>query len=363
MSVKPNTSIEALENIRPFLSSHQLIISIVAGLSLERIQRTIVSKQSIIRAMPNTSVTIGLATTFISYPDNISDEHRIITETLFDAVGITTVVSEELQHAATGVFGSGPAYVYFLMEAMVTAATEQGFPSEITNKLVVETVYGAAKMARDALHSPKELRRKVTSPNGTTQAGIEYLEQFSVKKAIIGAITKSSERSLKDCTVYKDKDGTGYFIYDRVVDQDRCLHIVKLSEDYLSFTNVYRRLGVAYWREAAAILYHNRYYFMFTSGLTGWNPNPAKYFRAESLLGPWIDMGDPCENDITNTTFQSQSTYILPVEEKPGLFIFMAERHNTQNFEHCSYIWLPVEFPTQDTAKLTYRNSWRLEDF
>lgn len=169
--------------------------------------------------------------------------------------------------------------------------------------------------------------------------------------------------AVRDCTLYKDKDGAAYFIYDRVVNEDRCLHIVRLSEDYLSFTDVYRRIDVAYRREAPAILYHNGFYFMFTSGLTGWKTNPAKYFRAESLLGPWTDMGDPCEADTTGTTFESQSTYIFPVEGKPGLFIHMAERHNTQNFERCSYIWLPVEFPTTDTVQLKYRKSWRLDGY
>ncbi|THF72830.1 glycoside hydrolase family 43 protein [Cohnella fermenti] len=166
--------------------------------------------------------------------------------------------------------------------------------------------------------------------------------------------------AVKDCTLYKDKDNTGYFIYDRVTGEDRCLHIVRLSEDYLAFTDVYRRIDVACNREAASLFYHNGYYFMFTSGLTGWEANPAKYFRASSLLGPWSDMGDPCEQDTTGTTFQSQSTYVFPVEEHPGLFIHMAERHNTRNFERCSYVWLPVEFPTSDTLKLVYRKSWRL---
>lgn len=72
-------------------------------------------------------------------------------------------------------------------------------------------------------------------------------------------------------------------------------------------------------------------------------------------------MGDPCEEDTTGTTFQSQSTYVLPVEGSPDVFIHMAERHNTANFEACSYIWLPVEFPTEDTVKLAYRKSWRLD--
>lgn len=172
---------------------------------------------------------------------------------------------------------------------------------------------------------------------------------------------------VRDCTLYKDKDGSAYFVYDREVNPEhkwhsnsnRCLHVVKLSEDYLSLTDEYKRIDEAFWREAASILYHNGYYFMFTSGLTSWDPNPAKYYRAENIYGPWTDMGDPCVDDITETTFNSQSTYILPVEGKAGLFIHMAERHNTSNFERCAYIWLPVEFPTPDTVQLTYHKTWQ----
>lgn len=200
---------------------------------------------------------------------------------------------------------------------------------------------------------------------GTAEAGVAICNTINGEYEWRGYTRPiDSAGAVRDCTLYKDTDGTGYFIYDRAVnDEDRCLYIVKLSEDYLSFTDVYRRLDVAYRREAAAILYHNGYYFMFNSGLTSWRTNPAKYFRAESLLGPWTDMSDPCEDDTTGTTFQSQSTNIFAVEGKPGMFIHMAERHNTLNFESCSYIWLPVEFPTEDTVKLRYRKSWKLEGF
>lgn len=208
--------------------------------------------------------------------------------------------------------------------------------------------------------------------DGTAEAGVASCSTVNGQYEWHGYTRPIDQAGyVRDSTVYKDKDGSGYFIYDREVnrdrkwdgERDRCLHIVKLSEDYLSFTDVYKRLDVACWREAATILYQNGYYFMFTSGLTGWKTNPAKYFRAESLFGPWTDMGDPCVDDTTGTTFESQSTYAFPVEGKPDLFIHMAERHNTENFERCSYIWLPVEFPTVDTAQLVYRKSWRLEDF
>lgn len=199
---------------------------------------------------------------------------------------------------------------------------------------------------------------------GTAEAGVAACSTVNGRYEWLGFTRPiDSLGAVRDCTLYKDKDGAGYFIYDRNVNDDRCLHVMKLSDDYLSFTEVYSRIEAAGRREAAAVLFHNGYYFMFTSGLTGWQTNPAKYFRAENLLGPWTDMGDPCEEDSTGTTFESQSTYVFPVEGRPGLFIHMAERHNTENFENCSYIWLPVEFPTDDTVKLVYRESWRLEQF
>lgn len=173
---------------------------------------------------------------------------------------------------------------------------------------------------------------------------------------------------VRDCTVYKDIDGSAYFIYDREVNSehrwdaksDRCQHIVKLADDYLSFTEEYRRIDVAFWREAASIFHYNGYYFMITSGLTSWEANPAKYYRANNLFGPWSEMGDPCVDDVLGTTFHSQSTYIFQVEGQEGMFVHMLERHNTSNFERCSYIWLPIELPTKDTLQLTYRKNWKL---
>ena len=201
-----------------------------------------------------------------------------------------------------------------------------------------------------------------TTP-GTAEAGVAVCDTVCGDYEWLGHTRPIDDDGLvRDSTLYKDKDGTAYFIYDRDVNDNRCLHIVKLSEDYLSFTKEYRRIEAAYRREAASVLYHGGYYFMFTSGLTGWKTNPAKYFRAQGLMGEWVDMGDPCEGDVTGTTFESQSTCFLPVEGRQDCFILMAERHNTENFERCSYIWLPVEFPTPDTMRVAYRESWSMEE-
>jgi hypothetical protein len=198
---------------------------------------------------------------------------------------------------------------------------------------------------------------------GTSEAGIASCDTINGQYEWHGYTRPIDELgAVRDSTLYKDKDGSAYFVYDRVVNEDRCLYIVKLTDDYLAPSDVFRRIDVAYRREAPAIFYHNDYYFMITSGLTGWRTNQAKYFRAKNILGPWEDMGDPCVGENTETTFESQTSYVFPVEGKSGAFIHMAERHNTRNFELCSYIWLPIEFPTPDSLQLRYRKSWRLEE-
>lgn len=199
--------------------------------------------------------------------------------------------------------------------------------------------------------------------SGTGEAGVAVCDTVNGVYRWLGHSRPIDEAGMvRDCTVWQDSDGSAYFIYDRQVGKDRCLHIVQLSEDYLSFTPRYRRIEEAYRREAAAVVYHDGYYFLITSGLTGWDFNQARYFRAKDLFGPWEDMGDPCVEDWDHQTFHSQSTWIFKVEAKEDLYIHMAERHNTQNFERCSYIWLPIEFQKDHTLSLTYRKEWSLRE-
>ena len=195
---------------------------------------------------------------------------------------------------------------------------------------------------------------------GTGEAGVAVCDSVNGSYTWLGYTRPIDDRGMvRDCTAYKDEDGSAFFVYDRQVGKDRCLHIVRLSEDYLSFTEDWRRLDVAFWREAAALVKREDYYYMVTSDLTSWRANQAKYFRAKDLFGPWEDMGDPCIGDDTHTTFHSQSTYIFRVEGT-DTWIHMAERHNIENFERCSYIWLPIDFHEDHTLSLSYRKEWKL---
>ena len=176
---------------------------------------------------------------------------------------------------------------------------------------------------------------------------------------------------VRDMTVYKDFDGCAYLIYDRHVgdpilgdksgglDGDRCLHVVKLSDDYLSFTSTYSRIESAGWREAPAVAYKNGYYYIVTSGLTGWETNQAKAFRTKHLLSQWEDIGDPCQGDITHTTFNTQSSNVFTVEGTDEQVI-MLERHNTKNFLECSYVWLPIQFNPDNTITIKYLKDWTI---
>ena len=197
---------------------------------------------------------------------------------------------------------------------------------------------------------------------GTAEAGLAVCDTVNGQYEWKGSCRPIDDIGLvRDNTVYQDRNGDSYYIYDRQVDKDRCLHIVQLSDDYLSMTDEYRRLDVCFWREAAAVVWHDGYYFMITSDLTSWDFNQAKYFRAKELFGPWEDMGDPCIDDFDHQTFHSQTTFIFKVEGKDDMYIHMAERHNVQSFLHCSYIWLPITFHDDHMLSLTYRKEWDLD--
>lgn len=195
---------------------------------------------------------------------------------------------------------------------------------------------------------------------GTADAGVAVCDTVNGQYRWLGYKRPIDDRGfVRDCTLFKDQDGSAYFIYDRHVGEDfagdRCQYIVKLTEDYLDFTQESMRLDAAYWREAAAVVHHGGYYYMITSDLTSWAFNQAKYFRAPSIWGPWEDMGDPCIGDEDHTTFHSQTTNIFRVEGRENLFIHMAERHNTKNFLHSSYVWLPIQFLPGGRLQLSYR--------
>ena len=195
LAMKPKDAAAAIPGIRSLLHSKQLIISVIAGLSIGAIESMLGGSQPIVRAMPNTSSTIGLGATGISYSEAVSPQQQLVTEAIFQSIGIHAVVSESLQQAITGVSGSGPAYVYHFMEAMQQAAESLGLQADMARELIIQTVLGAAEMVRSTGEAPEELRRKVTSPNGTTQAALEIMAEGQFSDTIVKAVRRSAERA------------------------------------------------------------------------------------------------------------------------------------------------------------------------
>ncbi|KAL5187474.1 hypothetical protein HKD37_05G013143 [Glycine soja] len=158
----------------------------------------------------------------------------------------------------------------------------------------------------------------------------------------------------RDMTVFKDEDGVAYLIYSS--EENNVLHIGPLTEDYLNVIPVMRRLFVGQRREAPPVFKHQGTYYMITSGCTGWVPNEALVHAAESILGPWETMGNPCVGGnkmFQIVTFLAQSTFVLPLPGFPGSFIFMADRWNPADLRDSRYVWLPliVEGPTDQALE------------
>lgn len=195
LGMKPKDAAEALLSLKPLLREEQILVSLIAGLSIETMEKLIGRKQPIVRTMPNTSSTIGLGATGISFSEAVSPQGRELSLAMFDAVGMTTVVEEPLLETVTAVSGSGPAYIYYMMEAMISAGVAQGLTPEAARELTVQTVRGAAEMVRLTGEAPAELRRKVTSPNGSTQAAIETLERLQFTEAVHQAMARCAERA------------------------------------------------------------------------------------------------------------------------------------------------------------------------
>lgn len=165
----------------------------------------------------------------------------------------------------------------------------------------------------------------------------------------------------RDMTLFVDDDGAAYHIY--ASEANGTLHISRLTEDYLQPAGRYVRVLPGRFNEAPAMMKWRGRYFLFTSDCTGWAPNPARLLAADSILGEWEELGNPCigpGEQIANT-FESQPTFILPVVGKPDAFIFMADRWRPTNAIDGRYVWLPIEFQ-HGVPTIQWRNRWRWQD-
>jgi hypothetical protein len=164
----------------------------------------------------------------------------------------------------------------------------------------------------------------------------------------------------RDMTLYKDDDGKAWLF--TTSENNQTQHVSQLSDDYLDTTGHFTRVMAHQALEGEAIFKANGHYFYIGSHTTGWAPNPAYGAIAESLTGPWRELGNPCRGDGAELTFGAQSTYVLPVEGKPNAFILIADRWAPKNAIDGRYVWLPIEIQG-DAYTIPWRASWDLSVF
>jgi pyrroline-5-carboxylate reductase len=196
LSVEPQNISEVLEEIKDSLTNDAVVISIAAGITAETIAGAL-GKVQVIRVMPNMPALVGNGMSGI-YSTNATADSLQMAVKLFSAVGKTIVVeSEELINALTAVSGSGPAYFFLLIEEMIKAAEKLGLSGEAAKELVLQTARGAAILAYGSEHGPAELRKKVASPGGTTEAAIKVFADGGFGELVANAITAARDRSIE----------------------------------------------------------------------------------------------------------------------------------------------------------------------
>lgn len=195
LAMKPQHVGSAMDDFLDALRPDQLLISVIAGLTIGTIEQLLDRAQPIVRTMPNTSSTIGLGATGVACSASVSANQREMALKLLGAIGIAVPMEEDHINLVTGVSGSGPAYVYYFMEALIEAAVEDGLPPEDARALVAQTVLGAARMVETTREDPAALRAKVTSPNGTTFAALGVLDEFRFRDGIKQAVRRAAARA------------------------------------------------------------------------------------------------------------------------------------------------------------------------
>jgi pyrroline-5-carboxylate reductase len=171
------------------------VLSIVAGVPLARLERALGNGVAVVRAMPNTPALVRCGAAAIAGGSGAGENDLEWAESVLSAVGVVVRVGEPLLDAVTGLSGSGPAYLFLVTEALIDAGVLNGLPREVSRALTVQTVLGAARLLSESGQGAAELRAAVTSPGGTTAAGVRALEAAAVRSALLEAVTAATERS------------------------------------------------------------------------------------------------------------------------------------------------------------------------
>lgn len=197
LAVKPQTISVALDSIRNSIGSKSLVVSIAAGITSARLEGALPTGQRVVRVMPNTPCLIGLGASGYALGSHATKDDGRLVASLLSAVGAAFEVSEKLLDAVTGLSGSGPAFVYSMIEALAAGGVAEGMPAELAGELAARTVAGAAEMVLQTGEAPAVLRERVTSPGGTTLAGLGVLGERGFGETVSEAVKAATRRSVE----------------------------------------------------------------------------------------------------------------------------------------------------------------------
>ena len=198
LAVKPQVMTSVLNGAKTYISSKHLLITIAAGLPIRLYEETLQGDTNkIIRVMPNTPALILKGASAISGNKNTTEKDLQLAESIFSAVGVSILIDEQYLDAVTGLSGSGPAYVFTFIEALIDAGVKVGLPRQTAETLAVQTVIGSAKLIQSEQKHPASLRAMVTSPGGTTIAGLHELEKKSFRGILMDAVEAATNRSIE----------------------------------------------------------------------------------------------------------------------------------------------------------------------
>ncbi len=195
VAVKPQDIDTLLAELAPVVGSEHLVVSVAAGITTKKISAALPDGVAVVRCMPNTPALVDEAMTAVAAGAHADEAHLATAEALLASVGRVVRVPESQLDAVTALSGSGPAYFFYLVEAMIDAGILLGLPRTLAAELIVQTAIGSAKMLRDSGEHPVQLREAVTSPGGTTIAAIRELEVHGVRAALLAAIEAAALRS------------------------------------------------------------------------------------------------------------------------------------------------------------------------
>ncbi|XP_033230100.1 pyrroline-5-carboxylate reductase 2-like isoform X2 [Belonocnema kinseyi] len=191
LSVKPQVVPKVLPELK---SNKKLVLSIAMGININTLEKGLPEGTPVIRVMPNTPALVGCGATVYSRGTNASEKDAQLTEKLFSAVGLCEEVPENMIDPVTALAGSGPAYIYMVIEALADGAVKMGMMRPLAYKLAAQTVLGAGMMVRETNSHPGQLKDDVTSPAGSTITALHYLEKHGLRAALIGAVEKATLR-------------------------------------------------------------------------------------------------------------------------------------------------------------------------